>query len=141
MLPSIFNTPAYFTYHELKYTPEFFAEEGRSQLNSIQKCFSSLKQFMSNCSKKMRDVRFTFDDVRWAWNAVNTRCVYMNKELKFNTAFQQNDSISCCLAPLLDLLNHSCAVQVILFSFRGLKVELIGEETFRKRGLLQRRAY
>jgi hypothetical protein len=114
MLPSHFNTPAYFDHCELKHAPEFFAEHGWSQLKSIRKCFSSLKQFMSNfCGNKMRNITLTFDEVRWAWTAVNTRSVYMNGESRFNHSLQQ-DAMSCSLAPLLDLLNHSCDVQVIL---------------------------
>jgi hypothetical protein len=112
MLPPDFNTPAYFNHHELKHAPDFFAEHGWSQIKSIRKCHLSLKKFLSDFDDKTADAKLTFDDVQWAWNAVNTRCVYMVGESGFENSLQ-HDSMSCSLAPLLDLLNHSCNVQVI----------------------------
>ena len=115
MLPSHFDTPAYFNQHELKHAPEFFAKHGWSQMKSIRKCYSSLKQFISSFGNKTRNIKLTFDDVQWAWNAANTRCVYMNNESRNKHSVQQ-DEMSCSLAPLLDLLNHSCSVQVIFLT-------------------------
>ena len=108
MLPLNYNTPAYFNHHELKHAPEFFAEHGWSQMESIRKCYSSLKKFLL---EKTKSIKLTFDDVCWAWSAVNTRCVYMIGKVRFKHSPQQ-DTMSCSLAPLLDLLNHSCNVQV-----------------------------
>ena len=113
MLPSHFNTPAYFDCHELKHAPEFFADHGCAQLKRIRKCHSSLIQFISNsCQSNVKNISISFEDVRWAWNVVNTRCVYMRKQSRFNSSLYE-DAMSCSLAPLLDLLNHSCDVQVL----------------------------
>ena len=111
MLPLDYNMPAYFKHHELKHTPDFFAEHGWSQVKSIRKCYSSLKKFLLDFNDKTKSIQLTFDDVCWAWNAVNTRCVYMIGKARFKHS-PQKDNMSCSLAPLLDLLNHSCNVQV-----------------------------
>ncbi|XP_028406087.1 SET domain-containing protein 4-like [Dendronephthya gigantea] len=109
MLPSQYNTPAYFNHHELSHAPKFFMEHGQAQLKSIRECYLSLKQFISDEMKK-NSVELSFNDVRWAWNAVNTRCVYLCGESKFGLSNQ--GEMACCLAPLLDLLNHSSDVQI-----------------------------
>ena len=112
MLPSHFNTPSCFDHHELTHAPEFFAEHGLSQLKCIKKCHSSLNQFMSkSCWGEVKNTSMSFDDVRWAWNAVNTRCVYLREKSRFDNSLHE-DAASCSLAPLLDLLNHACNVQV-----------------------------
>ena len=116
MLPTEFNTPAYFNQQELEQAPDFLTEQGRSQLKTIEKCFNSLKLFMNDffINKMIKNIKLTLDDVRWAWNVVNTRSVYMNCGPILSHSVQQQRT-SCSLAPLLDLLNHSCDVQVIIF--------------------------
>lgn len=116
MLPSNFSTPSYFTNDKLKHTPLFFSQHGQAELANIRHCYSSLQHFISGnfCGRKTRGMVLNFDDVRWAWNAVNTRCVYMKEQSRFENC--QKRTTSCSLAPLLDLLNHSCNVEVIIFN-------------------------
>ena len=126
MLPSDFNTSAYFDHHELTHAPEFFAEHGWSQLKCIKKCHLSLNQFMSkSCRGEVKNTGMSFDDVRWAWNAVNTRCVYLREKSRFNNSLHE-DATSCSLAPLLDLLNHSCNVQVNILVYVHIPIHIRG---------------
>ena len=132
MLPLDYNMPAYFKHHELKHTPDFFAEHGWSQVKSIRKCYSSLKKFLLDFNDKTKSIQLTFDDVCWAWNAVNTRCVYMIGKARFKHS-PQKDNMSCSLAPLLDLLNHSCNVQVTAgFSETGKCYQILTKTKFKK---------
>lgn len=109
MLPKQFNTPSYFSAKELEIVPAFFTEQHYSQLRDIEKCLKSLKHLEKFVSYEIqKNIDISFENVRWAWSIVNTRSVYMDCEL----GSAGNGTMSCALAPLLDLLNHSCDVEV-----------------------------
>ena len=113
MLPEIFDTPSYFSRQEAAILPAFLYEQWEMQVKEIVKCQTHLKDLLESVSIKWRPhLLLTYENVKWVWNVVNTRCVYMDNSEHFDRRE------SCVLAPLLDLLNHSCEVEVsIWFKF------------------------
>ena len=110
MLPKVFTTPSYFSETELKILPPFLTDHCLAQLKDVRKCLGNLKQFVNCIAMETRkNIDLTFESVRWAWNAVNTRSVYMD----YGSNVVGEGTTSCALAPLLDLLNHSCDVEVL----------------------------
>ncbi|XP_045441178.1 SET domain-containing protein 4 isoform X2 [Pipistrellus kuhlii] len=92
--------------------PRPLAEAAREQrmrvrelFTSSRGCFSSLQPLLSAAAKSV----FSYRAFRWAWCTVNTRAVYMARGRRQGLSAEPD---TCALAPFLDLLNHSPAVQV-----------------------------
>ena len=110
MLPREFHTPSYFSKIEAEYLPPFLLEQQHAQIKKIRKCQKHLKELLGCVSTKRvtGSILLTFETVQWAWNVVNTRCVFVDCGEQFDKGK------SCALAPLLDLLNHSSEIEVSL---------------------------
>ena len=108
-LPEEFTTPSYFSEKELEIMPSFLSEHCGIQLRDVKKCIESLKKLVNYMSVERRqNIDLSLENVRWAWNVVNTRSVYLDSK----SSLAEEGKMSCALAPLLDLLNHSCDVEV-----------------------------
>ncbi|XP_059542391.1 SET domain-containing protein 4 isoform X2 [Myotis daubentonii] len=77
----------------------------RELFTSSRGCFSSLQPLLSEAAASV----FSYRAFLWAWCTVNTRAVYMERGRRQGLSTEPD---TCALAPYLDLLNHSPAVQV-----------------------------
>ena len=119
-LPTTFNTPAYFTEHELKFVPKSCRQECELQVVTLRENYTELSKILEEFGEKVDadfPEAFTFEEFRWAWFAVNTRSVYLASVDKrgsvqsFGGVGGEQDT--CALAPVLDLLNHLDTAEVI----------------------------
>lgn len=77
----------------------------RELFASSRGCFSSLRPLLSEPAESV----FSYSAFLWAWCTVNTRAVYLKRGRGQGLSAEPD---TCALAPYLDLLNHSPAVQV-----------------------------
>ena len=123
MLPKTYTTPGFFEEKDLESLPKTVRDEAGEHRDSIQNSFSGLVNFLDQISQDVaysRDI-FSYDAFRWAWSAVNTRCVYMKQPPNPHLS---TDEDHYALAPFLDLLNHSPHVQVNL----GVHIRLLTQQ-------------
>ncbi|XP_054569497.1 SET domain-containing protein 4 isoform X3 [Eptesicus fuscus] len=80
--------------------PASFPDTGRGLMSK-----TSLQPLLSEAAESV----FSYGAFLWAWCTVNTRAVYMTPGRRQGLSAEPD---TCALAPFLDLLNHSPAVQV-----------------------------
>ena len=129
-LPKEFDTPTYFEEIWAQDIPCEVQRKILEQENDIRSSFQRLKKSIchytetSHSRRKSRcecfqalsimsDKRITYSEVRWAWNVVNTRCVYLSCQQDRKKQINPTD-VNFALMPLLDLLNHSPNANVSL---------------------------
>jgi len=115
MLPKNYSTPVYWSDEALSSLPSDIFQEARLLVDKVAKNFSRLRDLFNYIVTMLGDSldgTFTFSRFKWAWTSVSTRCIYMRPP---NFVSGTSDDNSIALAPLLDLLNHSPHVQVLLF--------------------------
>ncbi|XP_038049324.1 SET domain-containing protein 4-like [Patiria miniata] len=100
VLPQMFGTPPFFNERELQLLPKDTCTHAKAQIENVSSAFKELSAFFEllRGTYPSMSSRLSFERFRWAWFAVNTRCVYMK---------QENQQGNCALAPYIDLLNHS----------------------------------
>lgn len=110
-LPVIFTTPAYITEKELHLLPDFLKEEVQRQKRLISDIYRRLKK---DVGKTISEIDFTVNDVRWAWNVINTRSVYFDTTNLKCYGKTNVSSVNFALLPILDLLNHNSTANIIV---------------------------
>lgn len=102
--------------------PRPLAAAAREQRMRVRELFTSSRGFFSSLQPLLSAAAesvFSYRAFLWAWCTVNTRAVYMARGRRQGLSTEPD---TCALAPFLDLLNHSPAVQVrghILFPQEG----------------------
>lgn len=100
ILPKTFNTPIIKNFN---LNPEFLPTNTREFWLSQQKEWKEIEEKLSEineCEKMDRD------NLIWAWQLVNTRCIYV--ENKEHELLDNCDGDTIAVIPLVDMLNHSC---------------------------------
>ncbi|XP_022218502.2 SET domain-containing protein 4 [Drosophila obscura] len=121
-LPRSYTTPYFCTIPELQCLPECLLERTVAQNRQIRDYYEILKTLVGSqccecCGQRYFQNIWTLSEYRVAYFAVNTRSVYLNSrmlELQSSKSHFQpllSGSTNLALAPLLDLFNHSDAVQ------------------------------
>jgi len=120
-LPDAYTTPCYIPEDEIDLLPQFLKEEVDNQLSKINRHYTQLlnnklTHFGSSICTLKCEQDVSFEDVRWAWNVINTRSVYFSsKHLKCSLDDVLGiREIDFALAPLLDMLNHESTAQVLI---------------------------
>jgi len=114
MLPQTYSTPAYWSTEALSALPTDVSQDAWLSVNKIADNFSRLQDLFCHIEAMLGESvvgAFTCSSFKWAWSSVSTRCVYMHQP-NFTGGSSEDNCIA--LAPLLDLLNHSPNVQVML---------------------------
>lgn len=119
-VPRQYTTPCYIPIDEKHLLPSFILEVMEKQLATIQQHFLRLEgaihsfpnKFSIFHSHKLRE-----EEVKWAWNVVNTRSVYFDPHdlLCSLDSFVRLKEVDFALAPLLDMLNHKSEAKVFTF--------------------------
>ncbi|XP_053561924.1 SET domain-containing protein 4 [Bombina bombina] len=112
VLPRTYSCPVYWESVVVHLLPEPAKQKALEQVAELHELYLSSLPFFYSLQSLFHDSTeniFTYDAVRWAWCTVNTRTVYMKHKQRFGLSTEPNNY---ALAPYLDLLNHSPAVQV-----------------------------
>ena len=115
LLPQSYTTPAFFNQEGLTLLPRNVRTLAETQIQQVTAAYKKLSHFFEKIKELNPLINLTYERFRWAWFAINTRCVYMKQEKKqeyLATDLEDN----CVLAPFLDLLNHSPTVEVTICS-------------------------
>lgn len=110
-LPSDYSIPLFCSQEELAILPTFISELVQKQTLKCKNAFDAIRRILndkicSHCEKKLRDV-FTYEEYKWAWSSVNTRCVYVDIKNSSKHDLRLKDKANIALAPFLDMFNHS----------------------------------
>lgn len=112
VLPKTYTCPVCLEPEVVNLLPGPLKSKAREQRTRVWEFFSSSRDFFSSLQPLFPEAVesiFSYSALLWAWCTVNTRAVYMKQRPRqcFST-----EPDTCALAPYLDLLNHSPAVQV-----------------------------
>ena len=112
VLPKTYTCPVCLEPEVVNLLPGPLKSKAREQRSRVWEFFSSSRDFFSSLQPLFPEAVesiFSYSALLWAWCTVNTRAVYMKQRPRqcFST-----EPDTCALAPYLDLLNHSPAVQV-----------------------------
>lgn len=108
-IPKSYTTVSNIERKEFYLLPYFVLEETQNQIKKIKIHFDRLQ-------KQCCDDKIKFDNVKWAWNVLNTRSVYFSPTLlKYKNEVNILD-VDFALAPVLDMLNHSSEAEVGLLT-------------------------
>ncbi|KAM5333114.1 SET domain-containing protein 4 isoform 2-T4 [Glossophaga mutica] len=112
ILPKAYTCPACLEPEVADLLPRPLKAKARAQRTRVQELFTSSRDFFSSLqplfSEAVESI-FSYRAFLWAWGTVNTRAVYLARGRR--PCFSAEPD-TCALAPYLDLLNHSPAVQV-----------------------------
>lgn len=116
-VPDVYTTPCYIPQNEIELLPQFLKEEVEDQLSKINRHYTRLmnnKKIICDCTLLNCEQNICYEDVKWAWNIINTRSVYFSsKHLNCEQdAVLGVREVNFALAPLLDMLNHQSSAQV-----------------------------
>uniref|UniRef100_A0A0K0F8P9 SET domain-containing protein n=1 Tax=Strongyloides venezuelensis TaxID=75913 RepID=A0A0K0F8P9_STRVS len=109
ILPKTFNTPI-ISMPDLN--PDFLPIQTREFWFSQQKELKEIKEIFSNIYECQH---FDRSHLIWAWQIVNTRCIYV--ENKEHELLDNSDGDTIAVIPLIDMLNHSCNANTIASHF------------------------
>lgn len=110
-LPEKYTIPLYFCDHTLRTLPKPISSLANSQCDNVKNSFSQLEHLLTKLQTDLPVFKdaLEYELYKWAWSSVNTRCIFME-------CLDSCSGVQCtyhlALAPFLDLLNHSVAVQV-----------------------------
>uniref|UniRef100_A0A8D1KLE1 SET domain-containing protein 4 n=1 Tax=Sus scrofa TaxID=9823 RepID=A0A8D1KLE1_PIG len=112
VLPKTYTCPVCLEPEVVNLLPGPLKSKAREQRTRVWEFFSSSRDFFFSLQPLFPEAVesiFSYSALLWAWCTVNTRAVYMKQRPRqcFST-----EPDTCALAPYLDLLNHSPAVQV-----------------------------
>ncbi|XP_065916894.1 SET domain-containing protein 4-like isoform X2 [Dysidea avara] len=96
-LPETFTTPAYLPDEQLTTLPVMLKDKVSEQIEILVAFYKAVH----NIWMEEQGHCYSYEQFRWAWFAVNTRCVYLDSREK-----------QMALIPVLDMLNHSAATEV-----------------------------
>ncbi|XP_045708714.1 SET domain-containing protein 4 isoform X2 [Phyllostomus hastatus] len=112
VLPEAYSCPVCLEPEVVELLPGPLKAQAREQRARVQELFTASRAFFSSLqplfSEAVESV-FSYGAFLWAWGTVNTRAVYLARGRR--PCFSAEPD-TCVLAPYLDLLNHSPAVQV-----------------------------
>ncbi|XP_068122183.1 SET domain-containing protein 4 [Hyperolius riggenbachi] len=133
LLPSSYDCPVYWETDIMEFLPEPVRQKAREQKTTVQDFYASHVPFFRSLQplyqENTEDI-LNYDAVRWAWCSVNTRTVYMKHPHREGLSAEQD---VYALAPFLDLLNHSPAVQVeAAFNEKTRNYEIRTKSQYRK---------
>jgi len=114
MLPPTYSTPLYWSSEVFSSLPTAISQEAAMLVDKFMNNFSRLQGLFRHIETTVAENivgAFTLSSFKWAWSSVSTRCVYM-PPASFTRGISEDNCIA--LAPMLDLLNHSPNVQVII---------------------------
>lgn len=112
-LPKSFTNPLFCKKSELYFLPDSILQKIVEQNELIKRNF----QLLMKAIKVEYHERFTLDMFKWSFFVCNTRSVFVNSKLLDQVCERRmfkeilSDSPNMALAPLLDLLNHSCEAE------------------------------
>lgn len=112
VLPKAYTCPVCLEPEVVTLLPRPLAAEAREQRTRVRELFTSARGFFSSLQPLLPEAAesvFSYGSFLWAWCTVNTRAVYMAPGRRQGLSAEPD---TCALAPFLDLLNHSPAVQV-----------------------------
>lgn len=121
-IPEFFTNPFFCAKQELHFLPDAILEKIVAQNHEIKAFYELLsKEFTSAvcecCNSSLFPNIFGLDQFKWAYFAVNSRCVYVDPIVGWvpNSYFLRliKDEPKLALAPFLDLLNHSDSANTI----------------------------
>lgn len=116
-LPKDYTIPTYWTREELDILPKSLRSRVDIEVNQVQRLYEHCLRLGGNLSTFLRR-DLTWPDFKWAWSAINTRCIYLKT---YSGDYFSDDSNYFALIPFLDLLNHS---ETAMVSFT-MKITLI----------------
>lgn len=127
VLPKAYTCPVCLEPEVVDLLPRPLKAKAQEQRTRVQELFTSSRDFFSSLqplfSEAVESI-FSYSAFLWAWGTVNTRAVYLARGRRRCFSAEPD---TCALAPYLDLLNHSPAVQVrldegtpVLFLWEGL---------------------
>ncbi|KAF6121661.1 SET domain containing 4 [Phyllostomus discolor] len=111
VLPKAYSCPVCLEPEVVELLPGPLKAQAQEQRARVQELFTASRAFFSSLqplfSEAVEGV-FSYSAFLWAWGTVNTRAVYLARGRR--PCFSAEPD-TCALAPYLDLLNHSPAVQ------------------------------
>ncbi|KAE8621513.1 hypothetical protein XENTR_v10004860 [Xenopus tropicalis] len=112
VLPSSYSCPVYWESEIISLLPAPLRQKALEQQTEVKELHTESWSFFVSLQPlfggNITDI-YTYGALRWAWCTVNTRTVYMKHPRRHGLSAQQD---VYAMAPYLDLLNHSPAVQV-----------------------------
>lgn len=78
-----------------------------AQEKEVEKSYARVKKF---CETELPDFSCSLQEFLWAFNTVNSRCVY--KENNLSPLLNCSDGDSIAVMPLIDMINHSPTAMV-----------------------------
>ncbi|XP_014391114.1 PREDICTED: SET domain-containing protein 4 isoform X4 [Myotis brandtii] len=112
VLPKAYTCPVCLEPEVVALLPRPLEAKAREQRARVRELFTSSRGFFSSLQPLLSEAAasvFSYRAFLWAWCTVNTRAVYMKRGRRQGLSAEPD---TCALAPYLDLLNHSPAVQV-----------------------------
>ncbi|XP_036206992.1 SET domain-containing protein 4 isoform X2 [Myotis myotis] len=112
VLPKAYTCPVCLEPEVVALLPGPLEAKAREQRTRVRELFTSSRGFFSSLQPLLSEAAasvFSYRAFLWAWCTVNTRAVYMERGRRQGLSAEPD---TCALAPYLDLLNHSPAVQV-----------------------------
>lgn len=112
VLPKAYTCPVCLEPEVVELLPGPLKAQAREQRARVQGLFAASRGFFSSLQPLFSEAVeriFSYGAFLWAWATVNTRAVYLARGRRRCLSAEPD---TCALAPYLDLLNHSPAVQV-----------------------------
>ncbi|XP_015415780.1 PREDICTED: SET domain-containing protein 4 isoform X2 [Myotis davidii] len=112
VLPKAYTCPVCLEPEVVALLPRPLEAKAREQRTRVRELFTSSRGRFSSLQPLLSEAAasvFSYRAFRWAWCTVNTRAVYMERGRRQGLSAEPD---TCALAPYLDLLNNSPAVQV-----------------------------
>ncbi|CAD5119746.1 DgyrCDS8342 [Dimorphilus gyrociliatus] len=107
-LPEEYSIPTYWTEEELDILPKSLRSKVNTEVKQVQRLYERCLRLGGNLSTFLR-ADLTWNDFKWAWSAINTRCIYMKT---YSGDYFLDDTNHLALIPYLDLLNHSDSAMI-----------------------------
>ena len=110
-VPLQYDNIVNWTEEDLEYLPNFVYKKAKQLNRAVAESYEDIQKFVCYVYKEDETLinSMNYESYLWAWNTVNTRCVYMKQT---DHPLLTDDENSYALAPFLDMLNHSGDVQV-----------------------------
>jgi hypothetical protein len=110
-LPETYDIAPYYDDKDWKIMPQYMKQRAEKVLNNSKLDYTATVKWVNKYLHNPQFEEFyTYDVFKWAWCAINTRCLYMKPEFVRKNQSMQNSKLkemSFTLAPYLDNLNHS----------------------------------